>query len=143
MFFFVCFLSLYFPAQLVGGCTLSDLLDKPWSQVSSLRPPRYVHSIFIAHRVQHSHMLADRHRMLLTHALALSANQFFYARKSPYEHVHSVRIELAKLILQCMYRIKIINAPVQHPYRTYTWCVRIIKNSSRRSFSTVRRNTSP
>ena len=29
----------YFPAQLVGGFTLSDLLDKPWSQVSSLLPP--------------------------------------------------------------------------------------------------------
>ena len=28
----------YFPAQLVDG-TLSDLLDKPWSQVSSLLPP--------------------------------------------------------------------------------------------------------
>ena len=27
-----------FPAQLVGGFTLSDLLDKPWSQVSSLFP---------------------------------------------------------------------------------------------------------
>ena len=37
--------------------------------------------------------------MLLTHALALSADQFFNARKSPYEYVHSVRIELAKLIL--------------------------------------------
>ena len=29
----------YFPAQLIGGFTLSDLLDKPWSQVSSLLPP--------------------------------------------------------------------------------------------------------
>ena len=28
----------YFPAQLVGGFTLSDLLDKPWSQVPSLSP---------------------------------------------------------------------------------------------------------
>ena len=37
--------------------------------------------------------------MLLTHALALSADQFSYARKGPYEYVHSVRIELAKLIL--------------------------------------------
>ena len=45
----------YFPAQLVGDFTLSDLLDKPWSQVSSLLPPRYVPSNFIAHRVQHSH----------------------------------------------------------------------------------------
>ena len=37
--------------------------------------------------------------MLLIHALALYANPFFYARKSPYEYVHSVRIEHAKLIL--------------------------------------------
>ena len=29
----------YFPAQLVGIFTLSDLLDKPWSQVSCLQPP--------------------------------------------------------------------------------------------------------
>ena len=45
----------YFPAQLVGGFTLSDLLDKPWSQVGVIpSPPRYVLSIFSAHRVQHS-----------------------------------------------------------------------------------------
>ena len=37
--------------------------------------------------------------MSLTHALALSAKHFFYQRKSPFEYVHSVRIELAKLIL--------------------------------------------
>ena len=32
------------PAQLVGGFTIRVLLDKPWSQVSSLFPPRYVPS---------------------------------------------------------------------------------------------------
>ena len=37
--------------------------------------------------------------MLLTHALALSVVLSLYASKSPYEYVHSVRIELAKLIL--------------------------------------------
>ena len=37
--------------------------------------------------------------MLLAHALALSANHFFVARKSHFEYVHSVRNELAKLIL--------------------------------------------
>ena len=38
----------YFPAQLVGGFTLSDLLNQPWSQVGVIpSPPRYVHSIFI------------------------------------------------------------------------------------------------
>ena len=36
--------------------------------------------------------------MLLTHALALSANNFL-RKKSPDEYVHSVIIELAKLIL--------------------------------------------
>ena len=29
----------YFPAQLVGAFTLSNLLDKAWSQVSSLLAP--------------------------------------------------------------------------------------------------------
>ena len=55
--FFVNYHHFYFPAQLVvGGFTLSDLLDKPWSQVGVVpSPPRYVPSIFIAHRVQHSH----------------------------------------------------------------------------------------
>ena len=37
--------------------------------------------------------------MLLTHSLALSANHFFYARKGPYEYVHSVIFDLARLIL--------------------------------------------
>ena len=38
-FCFIFFHRFYFPAQRVGGFTLSDLLDKPWSQVSSLSPP--------------------------------------------------------------------------------------------------------
>ena len=90
----------YFPAQLVGGFTLSDLLDKSWSQVSSLFPPRYVPSIFVAHRVQHSHC-SSIHRMLQTHALALSASHILCKKKSlrVRGYVHSVRIELAKLIL--------------------------------------------
>ena len=44
----------YFPSQLVGGYTLSNLLDKPWSEVSTVPPPVRAF-IFIAHRVQHSH----------------------------------------------------------------------------------------
>ena len=32
-----------------------QLLDKPWSQASSLVPPRFLPSIFSAHRVQQSH----------------------------------------------------------------------------------------
>ena len=57
VFVFVFVLNhFHFPAQLVGGFTLSDLLDKPWSQVGVVpSSPRYVPAIFIAHRVQHSH----------------------------------------------------------------------------------------
>ena len=38
-FIFYYYDHFYFPAQLVGGFTLSNLLDKPWAQVSSLLPP--------------------------------------------------------------------------------------------------------
>ena len=37
--------------------------------------PRFLPSIFIAHRVQQSHRSSIVHRVLLTHALALSARQ--------------------------------------------------------------------
>ena len=46
-------------------------MDKPWSQVSFLLPPRFLPSIFIAHRVQQSHCSSIFQRVLLTHALAL------------------------------------------------------------------------
>ena len=82
----------YFPAQLVGGFTLSDLLDKPWSQVSSLPPGTCLQ--FLSRKGFSS---VNFHRILLTHALVLSANQS--QEKSPHEYVHSVRNELAKLIL--------------------------------------------
>ena len=39
---------------LVGGLAITDLQDKPWSQVSSLLPPQFV-AVFFAHRVQRSH----------------------------------------------------------------------------------------
>ena len=44
------------PAQLLGGFTLSELLDKPWSQVGVVCSfsPSVRAFIFIAHRVQHS-----------------------------------------------------------------------------------------
>ena len=87
----------YFPAQLVGGFTLSDLLGKPWSQVSSLLPPgtclqllsRIGFSIATARRFS-SNVANSRSRAF--------RSSFFYARKSSYEYVHSARIELAKLI---------------------------------------------
>ena len=76
-----------------------QLLDKPWSQVSSLLPPRFLPSIFIAHRVQQSHCSSIFHRALLTHALALSASQLVHKKKSQriYASMHSAGLELTKL----------------------------------------------
>ena len=97
-FFFSFFFITYFPAQLVGGFTLSDLLDKPWSRVASLPPgtclqflSRTGFSIPTARRFS-SNVANSRSR-------AFRSSFFFCARKSPYEYMHSVRIELAKLIL--------------------------------------------
>ena len=77
-------------------------LDKPWSQVSFLPPlPRFLASIFIAHRVQQSHCSSIFHRVLLSHALALSASQIEQVRKkkSPriYSSMHSGGFDLTKL----------------------------------------------
>ena len=82
-----------------GTCTF-QLLDKPWSQVSSLLPPpgsRF--QFFSAHRVQQSHCSSIFHPVLLTHALALSASQFVHKEKSVriYSSMHSGGLELTKL----------------------------------------------
>ena len=76
-----------------------QLLDKPWSQVSSLLPPQFLPSFFIAHRVQQSHCSSIFHRVLLTHALALSASQFVHKKNSLriYTSMHSGGLELTKL----------------------------------------------
>ena len=76
-----------------------QLLDKPWSQVPSLFPPGSCLQFFIAHRVQQSHFSSIFHRVLLTHAVALSASQFVHKKKSPriYTSVHSGGFELTKL----------------------------------------------
>ena len=61
-------------------------------------PPRFLSSIFIAHRVQQSHCSSIAHRVL-THALALSASQFVHKKKSQrmYTSMHSAGLELTKL----------------------------------------------
>ena len=62
-------------------------------------PPRFLPSIFIAHRVQQSHCSSIVHRVLLTHALGLSASQFVHKKKSQriYTSMHSAGLELTKL----------------------------------------------
>ena len=62
--------------------------------------PRFLPSIFIAHKAQQSHCSSIFNQMLLlTHALALSASQFVHKKKSPrvYSSTHSGGFELTKL----------------------------------------------
>ena len=61
--------------------------------------PRFLPSIFIAHKVQQSHCSSIFHRVLLTHALALSVSQFVHKKKSPriYTSMHSGEFKLTKL----------------------------------------------
>ena len=75
-------------------------LDKPGSQIEVVHsPPRFLPSIFIAHRVQQFHCSSILHRVLPTHALALSASQFVNKKKTPRINasMHSGGFELTKL----------------------------------------------
>ena len=76
-----------------------QLLDKPCSQESSLLPPGSCLPFLSRSWVQHSHCSSIFHRMLLTHALALSASQFEHKKKSQriYTSMHSAGLELTKL----------------------------------------------
>ena len=68
--------------------------------MSSLLPPGSCLQFFIAHRVQQSHCSSIfHHRVLLTHALALSASQVVHKKKSQriYTSMHSAGLELTKL----------------------------------------------
>ena len=87
-FFFFFFAHFYFPPS--GQAVVTGVVPSP---------PRFLPSIIIAHRVQQSHCSSSFHRMLLTHALALSASQFVRKKKSPrvYTGMHSGGFELAKL----------------------------------------------
>ena len=90
VFFSFFFAPFYFPAS--GQAVVTGVIPSP---------PRFLPSIFIAHRVQQSHCTSIFifHRMLLTHALALSASQFVRKKKSPriYTSMHSLGFELTKL----------------------------------------------
>ena len=78
----------YFPAS--GQAVVTGVVPSP---------PRFLPSIFIAHRVQQSHCSSIVHRVLLTHALALSASQIVRKKKSQriYTSTHSAGLELTKL----------------------------------------------
>ena len=88
MFFFFFFTHIYSPATeqaVVTGVVPSS--------------PRFLPSIFIAHRVQQSHCSSFLHRVSLTHALALSASQFVNKKKSSriFTSMHSGGFDLTKL----------------------------------------------
>ena len=73
------------------------LLDKPWSQVSSFLPPSSC--LQFSSRIGFSNPTSISHRVLLTHALALSASQLVHKKKSQqiYTSMHSAGLELTKL----------------------------------------------
>ena len=86
----------YFRAQLEGSFTLCDLLDKPWSQVSSFLP-QYVPSVLS--RVGFSIPTARRFSSTAANSRPRVSADHCSATKFSYEYVHSVRIEPTKLIL--------------------------------------------
>ena len=88
LIFIYFFAHFHFPAS--GQAVVTGVIPSP---------PRFLPSIFIAHRVQQSHCSSIVHRVLLTHALALSASQFVHKKKSQriYTSMHSAGLELTKL----------------------------------------------
>ena len=89
--FFVFFLPplhSYFPAS--GQAVVTGVVPSA---------PRFLPSIFIAHSVQQSHCSSIFHRVLLTHAPALSSSQIVHKKKSQriYTSMHSAGLELTKL----------------------------------------------
>ena len=61
-----------------------QLLNKPWSQVSSLPPPGSCLQFFIANRVQQSQCSSIFHRVLLTHAVALGRDDLRLKMWAPF-----------------------------------------------------------
>ena len=83
----------------LSNTSTCQLLDKPCVTGVVPSSPRFLPSIFIAHRVQQSHCSSIFHGVLHSHAVALSASQFVRKKKSPriYASMHSVGLELTKL----------------------------------------------
>ena len=94
-FFFLLLLHFYFPAS--GQAVVTGVVPSS---------PRFLPSIIIAHRVQQSHCSSIFHRVLLTHALALSASQVVHKKKSQriYTSMHSAGLQLTKLTYLCQAR---------------------------------------
>ena len=89
LFFFFSFQHFRFPVS--GQAVVTQHRCRPF-------PPRFLPLLLITHRVQQSHCSSIIHRVLLTHALALSASQFVRKMRSLriYTSVHSGGLELTK-----------------------------------------------
>ena len=87
-FFLLFFTRIYFPAS--GQAVVTGVVPSP---------PRFLPSLFIAHRVQQSHCSSIFHRVLLTNALGPSASQLVHKEKSQriYTGMHSAGLELTGL----------------------------------------------
>ena len=92
IYFFVLFFStslLLSSLTLVGGFTLDELVDKPWYNRCPPFSPPVRAFIFCRAYIGFTAftLLVDFHRMyqvaIMTHALALSANQFFFCKEKP------------------------------------------------------------
>ena len=94
VFVFVFVITFTFQLNSWEVFTLSDLLDKPWSQVSSLPPGTCLHF----YRAQGSAFPLLVDSSIVAHSHSHFPLMNFYARNSPHEYVHSVRIEPTKLI---------------------------------------------
>ena len=71
----------YFPAQLVAGFTLSDRLDKPWSQMSSILSPGTC--LQVSSRTEFSILTARRFSSNVANSLSrFPLNQFLCKKKS-------------------------------------------------------------
>ena len=83
--------------------------------------PWFLPLIFIAHRVQQSHCSSIFHRVLLTHALALSASQFVHKEHSlrMYTSIYSAGLELMKLTYTRL-EDNLIHHRIQNPTNSRT-----------------------
>ena len=112
-----------------------QLLDKSVVSGVVASHPRRLPSVFIAHRVQHSHCSSIFIEMLLNHALALSASQIVHEKKSIriYTNMHSGGLEVTQLTYDrhednlLRHRGDIPTAGLSHsqdrPHTVTVWCV--------------------
>ena len=97
LFFFSSNHHFYFPAYLVGGFTLSDLLGKPWPQVSYLLPPSTC--LYLLSCTGFSIPTARQFSSNVANSRSRAFRYHFFTQEKPPTSMHSVRLEPTELIL--------------------------------------------